>query len=152
MDNQTLHAVFMKIITANKLHKTAIESVVDDTGVHRNRMHVLMHLAGAKTFSSQKALAEHLGVTPAAVTMSLNALERDGLILRKCGEDSRFNEIIITEEGLAVVAKSRSHFSEIDQAAFCGISESELTAFTACLDKLLENLTKITEGKDEKMV
>jgi DNA-binding MarR family transcriptional regulator len=133
------------MITSNKLHKIAIEKAVDETGLRRNKHHMLMHLAKHGAFSSQKEIAERLGITPAAVTMTLSSLEKDGLIARKSGQDTRFNEITITDKGLELVSRSRAHFQKVDRAAFDGISEGEVEVLESCLDKMIENLSKETE-------
>lgn len=147
MEDQRLHSLIFKMITSNKLHKMAIEKAVDETGLRRNKHHMLMHLAKHGAFSSQKEIAERLGITPAAVTLTLSSLEKDGLITRKCGKDSRFNEITITNKGLGLVSRSREHFQKVDRLAFEGISEREVEVLESCLDKMIENLLKETEEK-----
>ena len=138
-----------KMIHTNRMHRRAIESVVDDIGIHRSRHQVLMNLS-KRAFSSQKEMAEHLGVTQAAVAVSLSKLERDGLIKRKTGEDGRFNEISITAKGIDIVERSRTHFLEIDSKVFEGCTDEELEAFSRCLDKMQENLKYIYDTEEQK--
>ena len=137
-----------KMILANKMHRQAIETAVDDIGIHRGRHMVLMNLAKAEKIGSQKEIAERLGITQAAMTVSLSKLERDGLIERKTGSDNRYNEIEITEKGKDIVCRSKSHFSEVDRATFFGIEEDELMVFERCLDKIYSNLSAFL-GKDK---
>ena len=137
-----------KMITTNKMHKQAIETVVDDIGIHRGRHLILMNLAKAEKISSQKEMAERLQITPAAITVALSKLERDGLISRKTGADSRYNEIEITEKGKEIVERSKNHFAKVDREAFYGIDESELLVFEKCLDKMYSNLISLL-GKDK---
>lgn len=137
-----------KMITTNKMHKQAIETVVDDIGIHRGRHLILMNLAKAEKIASQKEMAERLQITQAAMTVSLSKLERDGLISRKTGADSRYNEIEITEKGKEIVERSKNHFATVDSKAFEGIDEHELLAFEKCLDKIYSNLSAFL-GKDK---
>ena len=81
MSESKCYRVIGKMISANRLHRKAIETAVDDIGIHRSRHQVLMNLA-KRCFASQKEIAEHLGITQAAMTVSLTKLERDGLISR----------------------------------------------------------------------
>ena len=147
MDTQRLHEVIFKLIETNKLHKMAIETAVDEIGLHRNRHHLLMYIASHESFASQREIASGLGVTPAAITMSLSALERDGLIVRKSGADSRYNEIAVTDKGRELIAKSRAHFTEVDKQTFAGLGEEEIASLESCLDKMIKNLKNITEDK-----
>lgn len=137
-----------KMITTNKMHKQAIETVIDDTGIHRGRHLILMNLAKDEKIGSQKEMAERLQITQAAMTVSLSKLERDGLILRKVGADSRYNEIEITEKGKEIVERSKTHFAMVDAETFQGLSEEELEIFEKCLDKMHSNLTSYL-GKDK---
>lgn len=147
MKHDKNYELVRKMITTNKMHKQAIETVIDDIGIHRGRHLILMNLAKDEKISSQKEMAERLQITQAAVTVSLSKLERDGLILRKVGADNRYNEIEITEKGKAVVEMSKKHFATVDAETFQGISEEELEIFEKCLDKMHLNLTKFL-GKE----
>ena len=147
MDAQRLHEVIFKLIETNKLHKMAIEKAVDKIGLHRNRHHLLMYIARHESFASQREIANGLGVTPAAITMSLTALERDGLIMRKSGADPRSNEITVTDKGRELIAGSRAHFTEVDMQTFADFSGEEIDALENCLDKMINNLKNIAEDK-----
>lgn len=148
MKQEKNYELVRKMITTNKMHKQAIETVVDDIGIHRGRHLILMNLAKAERFSSQKEMAERLQITQAAMTVSLSKLERDGLISRKTGADSRYNEIEITEKGKEIVERSKSHFATVDSKVFLGIDEDELVVFEKCLDKMYANLSAFL-GKDK---
>ena len=72
------------------------------------------------------------------------------LISRTVGEDSRYNEISITEKGREIVEHSREHFMNVDCATFNGISEEELESFSKCLDKIQNNLNEFLESEGKK--
>lgn len=144
MTESNCYRVIGKMISSNRLHRKAIETVVDDIGIHRTRHQVLMNLA-KRCFASQKEIAEHIGITQAAMTGSLAKLERDGLISRRSGADGRFNEISITEKGRSIIEHSKAHFSEIDNKAFDDFTEAEIEQFEKYLDKIQNNLKSILE-------
>ena len=98
---------------------------------------------------SQKELALHLEITPAAVTGILQKLELDGYIERTLGEDNRFNEIKITEKGKTIVDKTRVIFSDIDKCLFKDFKEEEMNDLIAFLDRINKN---IEEENDNEMV
>ena len=95
---------------------------------------------------SQKELAKHMDVSPAAVAVALKTLETDGYIRREPGtEDGRFNNIVITDLGLKTVEKSRDIFYRIDSAMCSGLSDAELDNMRNYLEKMREGLKKLDE-------
>lgn len=138
-----------KMIKIQKRHKTFIDSKVSMFGLHTTHHRVLMHLAKKGNLLSQKELALHLEITPAAVTGILQKLELDGYIERTLGEDNRFNEIKLTESGKAIIDKTRVIFSDIDKSLFKNFSEEEMNSFIGFLDRVNKNMEE--EYDDEKM-
>ena len=140
-DDKLARAVEMMIKT-DHMHKCLIASRVRDIGIHRTQHRILMHLVRHEHLRSQKALAEHLDITPAAVTGALKKIESDGYIERELGEDNRYNEIRITEKGRALVARTREIFSSTDVALFDGFTGEELEVYVSCLEKLENNIKR----------
>ena len=147
-DNEIIN-VIRQMISVNRMHKRAIETVVDDIGIHRSKHQVLMKLAKRETVRSQKEIAEELGITQAAMTVSLSKLERDGLIARTTGKDNRYNEISITKKGREIVEKSREYFTVIDRKTLAGLTQEELSCLSVCFEKIQNNLKELTK-KEEK--
>jgi DNA-binding MarR family transcriptional regulator len=131
-------------------HKNLFESKLRATGLYGTQHRILMHLACKCKLQSQKELAEHLQITPAAITGAIKKLEADGYIARTLGHDNRFNEIEITEKGRVVVEKSKEIFRTTDRLAFDGFSDEELDMYIRCLEKLETNIknhqSKYMEG------
>ncbi len=149
MDQNTFIAI-NKLMKINHAHKHLIDSQVAEIGLHRTQHRILMHLARKGNLSSQKELAAHLEITPAAISGALQKLESDGYILRSLGTDNRFNEITITDKGREIVEKTRMLFSHVDDRLFEGFSEEELSAFTGYLERIIANLRG--NEQNEKMV
>ena len=143
--DQLSRAVDMMIRT-DHMHRAMIDGRVKEIGIHRTQHRILMHLARHGCLPSQKDLAEHLDITPAAVTGALKKIEQDGYIEKTLGKDNRYNEIRITEKGRNVVKQTRLLFSEVDFAMFDGFSEEELAIYISCLEKLQENMKRQTES------
>ena len=87
------------MIQTERMHKHLLDSYVSSFDLHRTQHRVLMHIAGKSKLFSQKELADHMGVTPAAITGVLKKLESRGLIKRITGDDNRYNVVEITDEG-----------------------------------------------------
>ena len=130
------------MIRTDHMHRAMIESRAKEIGIHRTQHRILMHLARHECLPAQKDLAEHLDITPAAVTGALKKIEQDGYIERTLGKDNRYNEIRITEKGRAIVKRTRLLFSEADISMFDGFSEQELSTYISCLEKLQENMKR----------
>ncbi len=148
MDSKITRAVDMMIRT-DHMHKSLIDGIVKDIGIHRTQHRMLMHIARRGMLPSQKELAEHLNVTPAAVTGALKKLEADGYVKRTLGQDNRYNELEITEKGIEVVNRTRELFSAADKACFDGFDERELDTYIACLEKLQSNIRRQTELENQ---
>ena len=144
------------LIHMGRMHKMLIHSAVGDIGIHRTQHRILMHLAKCERLPSQKELAEHLEITPAAVTGAIKQIERDGYIKRTLGKDSRFYEIEITEKGREIVALTHKLFSGVDSAMLEGFSDEELSDFIGYLERIQSNIKKQIpnerKNNSEKMV
>jgi DNA-binding MarR family transcriptional regulator len=139
---KTVHA----FISADILHRRTIEQWANDAGMHRSGHRMLMHLTRCGNTPTQKDLAKHFDISPAAVAVTLKKLESDGYIEReKCASssDSRYNEIKITERGKEAALASRKFFHHVDSEAFKNFTADELETFTALLERMQENLKNI---------
>lgn len=134
------------LIKTNRMHKKLLDSnVCDKIGLHRTQHIILMHLADREKLPSQKELAEHLNITPAAVTGALQKLEVGGYIKRTIATDNRYNETTITSLGRRIVEETRAMFTKIDKSLFEDFTEQDFTSFIAYLEKIQNNITKQTE-------
>ena len=148
-DTRLSEAVDMMIQT-DRMHKALIECRIKDIGIHRTQHKILMRLSFCGRLPSQKELAEHLGITPAAVTGALKKLEADGYVERSLGDDNRFNELLITEKGRALVELTKKKFSEVDTSVFEGFSAEELACYIEFLNKIQENMKRFSQRKTIK--
>ena len=151
----TPQAIQRRLMHINRLHRCTVDSKVGKTGLPRSQHIMLMHLNRCDFKVSQKELAEHFEISPAAVAVTLKKLESDGYIEKAASkDDNRFNEIAITEKGRSVVEFSHKVFSEIDEKTFEGVSQEERIKLLEILDKIEANLKSILgkEEKNEKMV
>lgn len=148
-DTKIRRAIEMMIRT-DRMHKMLIDSRAKEIGIHRTQHRILMLLARCDKLPSQKELAEHLDVTPAAITGALKKIERDGYVERTLGQDNRYIELRITDKGRALVEETRRLFSEADFAIFDGFSDSELDSYISSLEKLGANIKKQQERNESK--
>ena len=144
MSETKLSRAIEMMIKTDKMHRCMIDARVKEIGIHRTQHRILMNLARNGALPSQKELADRLGITPAAVTGALKKIEQDGYVERTLGQDTRYNELKITEKGRAMVDKTRELFSAADTAMFDGFTDEELDTYISCLEKLQSNMKKQT--------
>lgn len=138
--------VICRFIGVSRMHRKAIGKYSADIGLHHSQHRMLMHLANNEVIRSQKQLAEHFAVSPAAVATMLKKLEADGYITRAKsadGQDCRSNEIIITELGRRVATQTEKYFKFVDSQAVKDFTDREISQFMHLLDKMQNNLTDI---------
>ncbi len=127
-------------------HHKICEKRLGSLAIHRSQHMLLMHLSRLKEPPSQKELAEHLEVSPAAVAVSLKKLEAEGYIARSATEDdSRINEITITPKGREIIEESRRILDGIDAEIFAGIGHDELLRCIETLGRIEANIKVLLE-------
>lgn len=141
---QCMH-LFMK---CNRLHHALVETKVSALGLHRSQHSMLLTINFSGNIS-QKELAKRMEISPAAVTVTLKKLEAQGFIERAQSEDdSRVNNITVTENGREIINKTGAIFDEVDEKTFAGFSEEELEEFLSYLRRVSSNL-KTAAGCDK---
>ena len=144
------HRACRMFMGTDRMHRRLFERLVTDLGIHRSQHFLLMNI-DRDGVGSQKELAARLGISTAAVAVSLKKLEAGGYIERTAAEsDSRNNEIRITDEGKRVIAVSRDYIRRLDEAMFRGIEGEMLAAFVQCLDIMQSNLTDFASEEGER--
>lgn len=136
------HALFC----VEHLRRSLIDSGVRKIGIPRTQHRTLMYLSCKGKLFSQKELAEHLSVTPAAITGILKSLENEGYIVR-CAlkEDNRFREIEITEKGREVVEETKAAFDSADKIAFADFDENDFETMLTLISRIRCNIEKAKE-------
>lgn len=143
-DTRLSRAVEM-MIKVNKLHRAMIDIQTKEIGIHRTQHRMLIHLDKDGMLPSQRELAAKLDITPAAVTVALKKLENDGYIERTLGQDTRYNEIKITEKGRELLDRTHELFLKVDSAMLEGFSDEELDSYIAYLERMQKNIQKQTK-------
>ena len=143
--------VICRFMEARRMHRRAIGKFAAELGLHHSQHRMLMHLTHNDVIRSQKQLAEHFGVSPAAIATTLKKLEADGYIERAKaanGLDCRNNEIIITELGRRVATETEKYFKSVDCRAIDGFTEEEIATFVCLLDRMCKNLSDTCDVLD----
>ena len=148
-DKERAHFAFYKMIQVDRFHRSIFEKMHTAFGIHRSQHRLLIYISRKDTCSSQKDIAQHFDISPAAVAVSLKKLEDGGYISRESFEnDNRFNQITLTQKGKTIVEKSQDFFAKADYAMFKDFSEKDFGNLMECLEKMMNGLKDFSENTD----
>ncbi|MBQ9765284.1 MAG: MarR family transcriptional regulator [Lachnospiraceae bacterium] len=147
---EELRMMIRKLSYTDRLHHSCIEKNVQELGIHRNQHMILMYLSNNEV-ESQKAIAEKFNISTAAVATTLKTLEKNGYIMRAaCEDDTRKNNIAITEKGIAVIETSKKKFDIVDKEMVKGISREQFDTFCEILELFQNNLIELESNNNFK--
>ena len=144
------HDAIDALIRVSRRHHQLMDQRVEELGLHRSQSHMLFTLSRMGRTASQKAIADRMGISPAAVARTLKSLEAGGYVEKTCGEDGRRNEINVLPAGQAKIDATHALFRATDLAVFEGISDDAVAAFTAALRRALENIARLETRNNPK--
>lgn len=135
-----------RLVGIVRKHHAAFDALRESTGLGRTAHYMLMRLADADEVLSQTEIAQILQVSTAAVASMLKKLEADGYVKRQANpNDTRFNDITLTEKGREVVRTSHAKFAALDAVMFGGFSAEEIARLDADLVRIQNNLDAYAE-------
>ena len=138
-----INKVIEKFIATDRLHHTLLEKQVSKGSLHRSQHHFLLYIYKSGRPLTQKEIAEHFEVSPAAVAVALKKLENSKLVIRDASkEDMRCNRVRVTEKGIKTLQETKTLVDKVDSNMFKDFSAEELTLFYQCLEKIQKNLSE----------
>lgn len=149
MTESKISSAVNTMIQTERMHKHLLDSTASSISIHRTHHRILIYIAHNNPLDSQKALADHIGVSPAAITGALKRLEADGYIKRVQGSDNRFNNVEITDAGRALLESTKARFIAVDTSLFEGFTDDELDGYVSMLEKIQSNIKKRLPGAME---
>lgn len=112
-------------------------SVVKDSGLSPAQMHTI-EIIGHRKNLRMKELAEKLGVTTGTLTMSVDKLEKLGLVQRKPHDtDRRSYFVVLTDKGEKMFEEHHRFHEDFTREVSAELSNDELETLTKLLDKIL---------------
>jgi len=112
---------------------------------------ILKHMEQTQPQSfSQRDMADVLHISPAAVTNSLKAMEKNGYISREPEEnDARRNRVELTDKGRAAVDGCEEALLTVSERMLAGFSPEERTLLADFRSRMLTNLrTEVPVSKE----
>lgn len=151
-DKERAHNTFYSMLQTDRLHRSVVEDFLCKLGIHRSQHLMLMFLSRHENCPSQKAIADHFGISSAAVAVTLKKLEENGYVVRNTvKEDTRFNSITLSDKGKELVSKSKQLFETADVAMFSDFSQEEYEIFERCIGKMMSGLTQFKNSRNNDL-
>lgn len=98
---------------------------------------------------TQQAISFIIQKDKNSVTQFIDNLEKKGLVTRSVSkEDRRVNNIVVTEEGMALKDSTKQLAIETMKKVLKGVPESDVLTFVSVLKKLCTNISDF--GKDQE--
>lgn len=137
-DNIEDKTLFMLINCASRMFHNAMRAECEKSGISKSFQPMFFHLRKNPGLS-QHELVRLTNLTPPTVSVTLQKMESEGLIVRKSDEyDERRMRIYITEKGIMTDDKIRAAAHCIECGMTKNLSEDEILSIRAGLIKLLK--------------
>lgn len=95
----------------------------------------------SRTLGNQRDLAAAIGITGATLTHHLNAMENDGLLVRRRDPDNRrIQHVELTDDGEATFHRLRGAAGAFDRRLRRGLTRADAATLTALLRRVSGNV------------
>ncbi|MBI9089335.1 MAG: MarR family transcriptional regulator [Desulfobacterium sp.] len=116
------------------------ESVVRDSGLTTAQIHTI-EIVGHAGAIKMKDLAGKIGVTTGTLTVSIDRLEKKGLLVRRPHEKDRRSYMIeLTREGKTYFEEHHNFHIRMTEEMVSCLGEQEQKAFAAIIEKILKKI------------
>jgi len=139
----------------HQAHRTAVGTELARRGLSEVNpliLAILKHMEQTPDQSfSQRDMANVLHISPAAVTNSLKAMEKNGYISRGPEKnDARRNRVELTEKGRAAVDGCEDALFAVSERMLAGFSSEERALLAEFRSRMLNNLRGETPAQKEE--
>lgn len=125
--------------TSKRLHD-CLRKASEAVGLPQSYRMFLFHLEHESGLT-QLELAHRVKLSAPSVSVTLQKMERDGLLLRQTDEkDQRNTRVYLTDEGHALNARIHDAMFEVDNQLINGFTKEEQALFESMLKRMNENL------------
>ena len=139
--NDPEYNAMMRINDISKLHRDIVRRNSDDDGLPSSYRLLLFHLSQLDPGVTQLTLVKAAHLKPPTVSVTLQKMEADGLVIRKSNEhDLRQTLVYLSDKGRAINEKIHASFVNGEAIAIAGLTEDEKRTLCKLLDKVVDNL------------
>lgn len=132
---------------AERLHFAVFHQVLSRFGLGKGQPPILMYLS-EKDGAAQSEIAKIERITPATATVTLQTMEKNGLVRRESDErDLRVMRVYLTDKGKDVLKESRQAIDKIEDEIYTDFTPEEMEEFCRLTEKKKAKLEKML-GKE----
>lgn len=125
---------------ASYLYGVYVCQELERIGMRYSYRHIMKPLMENESLT-QLELVKITGLKAPTISITLRNMERDGIVRReKNDSDRRETHVYITEKGRKMHAKVLAALDKAEKTMLKGLSDKELNAMRAALDKMSANL------------
>jgi len=133
----------MRIHDAAKLYHERMRRHSEHDGLPSSYRMLIFHLARMEPGVTQLDLVKVTHLKPPTVSVTLQKMERDGIVVRKDNQhDLRETLVYLTGKGKAIDERIKIMHMEGDEAALDGLSTEEIGTLSDLLNRVIDNLMK----------
>jgi MarR family transcriptional regulator, transcriptional regulator for hemolysin len=129
---------------ASRQWRYLVDSRLKAFGLTEATWRPLLHVSKFASAPRQKDLAESLGIEGPSLVRLLDALERDGFIVRRGTTDRRTKAIHLTPRGEKLGRKIDTVVAGVREEVLAGISDAELGAAFVVLETIQRSIAART--------
>jgi DNA-binding MarR family transcriptional regulator len=109
----------------------------------RVKHHGVLSIVETRGGESQQAIGECLGIDPSSMVALVDHVERLGLIVRRRDPDDRRRYVFeITDEGRAMLERTRAAATDAEAAVLAGLDDDEQALLRALMTKALAGIQR----------
>lgn len=124
----------------HRLWRTAADAELIPLGLTHPRWTALWKLLRLGDNVSQKVLADALEIELPSLMRTLNQLEDQGYVQRRCCEkDKRARIVSLTPDGIEMLKQMESKIMHVRRNLLAGISQQQLNDFESIISQISEN-------------
>lgn len=133
-------AVYINITNCSLIKYFAKELSKNDINLTPEQ-YLVMDILWDEEMLSQQAIADIIQKDKNSVTKFIDSLEKKGLVYRSVNKkDRRVNNIIVSEEGMKLKAKTTEVAINVMRNVLKDIKEEDLLAFDKVMNQIKENI------------
>lgn len=131
----------MRINDISRLHHDIVRRDGEVEGLPNSYRMILHHLSHLEPGVTQLTLVKAANLKPPTVSVTLQKMEAEGLVIRKSNEhDLRQTLVYLSDKGRAINERIHDSFVNGDAIAMNGLDEDEQRMLRRLLDRVADNL------------
>jgi MarR family transcriptional regulator, transcriptional regulator for hemolysin len=140
MPRPAVTPIGLELATTAKHVSSAFDAALAEAGGSRPSWLILLAIK-TRSFANQQEIADAVGIRGATLTYHLNAMEADGLLIRRRDHSNRRIHVVeLTEAGHRAFDSMRGAAIEFDRRLRKGLTDAQLTALRDALRWMSANV------------